>query len=88
MINISNLSFLSIAELENLNRRVVAALKSARREESIEIGSSLCIGDNVTFVGRRGQPMTGTVTKINRVKAKVKVGMTTWTCPMNLLTRV
>ena len=85
MINISNLSE---NELIELNSRVVKAIKAKRRLASTLVASSLCIGDNVTFTGRRGQPMRGTVTKIMRVKAKVKVGMSTWTVPMNMLTRV
>ena len=85
MIDISNLSE---TELVELNSRVVKAIKAKRRMASALVGSSLCIGDNVTFTGRRGQPMSGTVTKINRVKAKVRVGLSTWTVPMNMLTRV
>lgn len=85
MIDITNLTE---EELVELNRRVVKAIKAKRRMAAAGMASSLCIGDNVTFTGRRGEPMSGTVTKINRVKAKVRVGLSTWTVPMNMLTRV
>ena len=87
MIDI-NLANLTESELIELNQRVVKAIKARRRSDAALVGSTLCVGDIVTFTGRRGQPMRGTVTKINRVKAKVKVGMSTWTVPMNLLSRV
>ena len=75
----------SEAELLELNSVIIERVKALRRLSAAQVGASLSIGDRVTWVGRRGT-YTGLVEKINRKNAKVKVGVTTWTVPMNMLT--
>ena len=73
------------AELLDLNSVIVDRIKALRRLSASRVGASLSVGDRVTWTGRRGT-FEGLVEKINRKNAKVKVGMTTWTVPMNMLT--
>ena len=74
-------------ELLELNRVIIERVKAIRIFEAGCVGASLSIGDNVTWSGRRGI-YTGHVAKSNRKNAKVKVGGTLWTVPMNILTLV
>lgn len=73
------------ADLLELNRVIIARIKTLRSLAAAQVGASLMVGDNVTWSGRKGV-YTGQVTKINRKNAKVKVGQATWTVPMNMLT--
>ncbi len=73
------------AELLELNSVIITQIKVLRREDAAAVGASLSIGDNVSWSGKRGI-MAGHVEKINRKNAKVKVGATLWTVPMNILT--
>ena len=75
------------AELLELNRVIIDRVKVLRRLSAAQVGASLSIGDNVSWSGRRGI-MAGHVEKINRKNAKVKVGATLWTVPMNMPTLV
>ena len=75
----------SEAELLELNSVIIERVKVLRRLSAAQVGASLSIGDRVTWSGRRGV-YTGHVEKINRKNAKVKVGVTLWTVPMNMLT--
>ena len=73
------------AELLDLNSVIIERVKALRRLDAAAVGASLSVGDRVTWTGRRGV-FTGHVEKINRKNAKVKVGVTLWTVPMNMLT--
>ena len=73
------------AELLELNSVIIDRVKALRRLSAAQVGASLSVGDRVTWSGRRGV-FTGHVEKINRKNAKVKVGVTLWTVPMNMLT--
>jgi len=74
-------------ELLELNRVIIERIKILRRLSAAQFGRSLSIGDSVTWSGRKGV-YTGRVAKINRKTAKVAVGPTTWTVPMNMLALV
>ena len=71
-------------ELLTVNRHAIGRVKTLRQLDAAAVGASLSIGDLVTWSSRRGT-FEGTVEKINRKNAKVKVGVTTWTVPMNML---
>ena len=45
----------------------------------------MCLGDKVKFVNRRGQTEVGSVVKIAKKYVSVKVGMTQWRVPANML---
>jgi hypothetical protein len=72
-------------ELLTVNRHAIGRVKTLRRLDAAAVGASLSVGDRVTWSSRRGT-FEGLVEKINRKNAKVKVGITTWTVPMNMLT--
>ena len=82
---LSSLSTLNEEELLQINRSTIKYIKRQRQFEASAVGDSLSIGDRVTWSGRRGA-QEGIVEKINRKNAKIKVGFTTWTVPMNMLT--
>ena len=83
--NLLSSSRFTEAELLELNSVIIDRVKVLRRLSAAQVGASLSVGDRVTWSGRRGV-YTGHVEKINRKNAKVKVGVTLWTVPMNLLT--
>ena len=83
--NLLSSSKFTEAELLELNSVIIDRVKVLRRLSAAQVGASLSVGDRVTWSGRRGV-YTGHVEKINRKNAKVKVGVTLWTVPMNILT--
>lgn len=64
---------------------VVMAIKYARERLAKKTVWSLTHGAQVQFVDRSGRKQIGTVTKINRKKVIVRVGMVNWTVPANML---
>ena len=82
---LSSLCTLNEEELLQVNRGAIAYIKKQRQFEASAVGASLSLGDRVTWSSRRGS-FEGIVEKINRKNAKVKVGVTLWTVPMNMLT--
>ena len=62
---------------EELNR-VVDEIKLRRTFLAKNTARSLRVGDTVSFEGRRGETVTGTVTKVNQKTVIVKAGMTNW----------
>lgn len=69
---------------EQLNCMAMA-IKYAREHLTKQTVWSLTHGAQVKFVDRGGRTQIGTVTKINRKKVIVKVGMTNWNVPANML---
>jgi len=63
---------MTLDELCQLNREVVAIIKHRRKMESEDMKASLSVGDKVWFTDR-GYRINCTVTKIMRTKAIVKV---------------
>lgn len=64
---------------------VIESVKYARgRLQKAKIWS-MCVGDQVKFVNRRGQTEVGSVTKIAQKYVTVKVGFTQWRVPANML---
>jgi uncharacterized protein YkvS len=70
---------------EELNR-VVDEIKLRRTFLAKNTARSLRVGDTVSFEGRRGETVTGTVTKVNQKTVIVKAGMTNWKVTASLLT--
>ena len=64
-------STMTIDELCQLNRDLVATIKHRRNMESKDMKASLSVGDKVWFENR-GRQINCTVTKIMRTKAIVK----------------
>ncbi len=89
-----NIDHLTEQQLINLNNQVIERIKHLRRRASMRAKRSLSVGNTVSFNDNYGIHTTGTVTKVNRTKAKVRVQMpglnrhTTWNVPMNMLTIV
>jgi len=77
-------SSMTMNELLKLNSDLVDIIKHRRRMESKDMKTLLSVGDNVWFESR-GTRHTGTVTKVMRTKAIVKVGFTNWKTPMSNL---
>lgn len=65
---------------------MVMAIKYARERLAKKTVWSLTHGVQVQFVDRSGRKQIGTVTKINRKKVIVRVGMTNWNVPASMLT--
>lgn len=73
-------------------RNFMAMVRGAQVEKSNQLKRSLRLGDKVSFTGRGGVKVTGTVTKINRKTVYVKettdsVFGTTWRVSPSLLTK-
>lgn len=64
---------------------VVEAIKFARGRLIKNNIWTMCLGDKVKFVNRRGQTEVGSVVKIAKKYVSVKVGMTQWRVPANML---
>jgi len=77
-------STMTMDELLKLNSDLVNIIKHRRKMESKDMKTLLCVGDNVWFESR-GSRITGTVAKVMRTKAIVKVGFTNWKTPMSNL---
>ena len=81
-------------QLVELNNQVIERIKYLRRSASMRAARILRQGQTVSFNDNYGVYTTGTVTKVNRTKAKVRVQMpglnrhTTWNVPMSMLTIV
>ena len=92
---LNSLNNLTESELIELNGCVVQNIKAVRTRRSEGIRASLCVGDSVTFLGRkrgvRGSRFTveGTVVKVKRKNADVSdLSGTRWSVPISLLTKV
>ena len=69
----SNLSSMSIDELNNLGKQVKLAIKAQRLNANKAVASSLSIGDTVEFtVPKTTTILTGHVSKVKRVMIAVK----------------
>ena len=71
-------------QLLRINSEVVAELKAQRRRESQRKRFLFQSGDRVTWTGRKGT-FEGIVHRVKQKKALVKVGVTTWDVPLNML---
>jgi len=71
-------------QLLRINSEVVAELKAQRRRESQRKRFLFQSGDRVTWTGRKGT-FEGIVQRVKQKKALVKVGVTTWDVPLNML---
>jgi hypothetical protein len=70
-----------------INSEVVAELKAQRRRESQRKRFLFQSGDRVTWSGRKGT-FEGIIERVKQKKALVKVGVTTWDVPINMLNAV
>ena len=82
---LNRLPALDESELVKLNRAVCDKIKAARNRDAEHKRAILSEGDVVEWDGRHGLT-SGTITKVNRKKAKVRttLGMV-WTVPLNML---
>jgi len=81
---LNRLGELSESELRTLNFAVCDQLKSLRDRESARKRWLFSAGDKVSFNGRRGFT-EGTIVRVKRKKAIVKVGGVNWDVPLNML---
>tara|TARA_E500000331_G_C17196086_1_gene687111 strand:+ start:689 stop:973 length:285 start_codon:yes stop_codon:yes gene_type:complete len=72
------------AELINLNSALVSRLKTIRAREARVMKESLSVGDEVSWVGRKGS-QRGHVKKIARKFATITTTNGQWRVPMNML---
>lgn len=83
------LSSLNEQELQQLNSAICRELKHKRRVKSALAKDLFNIGDTVGFgeIGARGKRgyKEGEIIAIKRTRAQVKVGVMTWTVPLNML---
>jgi hypothetical protein len=84
---IRQLPVLSEEQLLLINSEVVAELKAQRRRESQRKRFLFQSGDRVTWAGRKGT-FEGIIERVKQKKALVKVGVTTWDVPINMLNAV
>jgi uncharacterized protein YkvS len=69
---------------DELNQ-VVEAIKLQRTFLARNTARSLSVGDTVSFTGRGGRTVTGTVEKINQKTVIVSEGYTKWKVPASML---
>ena len=84
----SDIKFLNEDELIELNQFVVATIKHVRNEEARKMKRQLFVGAKVSFRDNDGRMAEGSIIKVMRKTAKIKVGGETWRVPLNLLTKV
>ena len=84
---ISNLGHLDENELVTLNRAICEEFKTLKARQARAVKATLTVGDTVEWSGRKGHHV-GELVKINRKNAKVQVGITTWTVPLAMLSKV
>lgn len=66
--------------------RVIGAVKHRRDQLHLVATSSLTVGTRVKFQGRRGQTMTGTISRVNIKKVKVNTDNgQIWNVPAGLV---
>ena len=91
-IILSELSDLNLDDLLLINEACVDNIKERRRTASLKAKRLFSVGDTVGFGdpssrGNRSYKV-GQLTAIKRTKARVVVGATTWTVPLNMLQAV
>ena len=79
----------AITEIRGMNNdelnQVIEAIKLQRTYLARNTARALNVGDTVSFRGRGGRTVTGTVQKINRKTVIVNEGLTNWKVPASLL---
>ena len=74
------------ADNDELNQ-IIEAIKLQRTWLARTTARALTVGDTVSFTGRGGKTVTGTVTKINRKTVVVREqGYGQWRVPASMLT--
>ena len=68
--------------------QIVEAVKLQRTYLARSACRGVQVGDTVSFRGRRGQTVTGTVEKVNRKTVVVNTGATKWRVTASLLNTV
>ena len=87
-----NIDNLTEQQLIELNIRVVERINQLRRSAAMRTKRVLRAGQTVSFVDAYDVKVKGTVMKVNRTRAKVRVrnqhdhSYTTWNVSMNMLT--
>ena len=84
---IRQLPILCEEQLLRINSAVIVELKAQRRRESQRKRFLFQSGDRVTWSGRKGT-FEGIIERVKQKKALVKVGVTTWDVPINMLNAV
>jgi len=83
---------LSEDELRQVNSFVCDQLKAVRQRNSQQARLLFNVGDSVGFgqIGGRGKRAykEGEIVAIKRTRAQVRVGVVTWTVPLNMLKSV
>jgi hypothetical protein len=76
--------------LDMLADHVHKCLKVARTTSSLrrQASGEIAFGKKVSFEGRRGMKITGTITKVNQKTCNVKTDMGNWRVAIGLLTVV
>ena len=91
-IILSELGKLDEQALVQINSACCDHLREIRRKASLKAKSMFSVGDTVGFgeAGARGKMSfkIGELTAIKRTKARVRVGVTIWTVPLNMLQHV
>ena len=90
---------LNVNEMKTINALVsnmdLADIKLVNERMSLQrtflgnaVKRTLVIGDTVTFTGRGGRLVTGTVDKVKIKNVTVNTGSTRWNVPASMLTKV
>ena len=90
---------INVTEMETINKLVASMsledIKMVNERMSLQrtflgkdVMRSLVIGDKVSFTGRGGRLVTGTVDKVKINNVLVDTGMGRWNVPASMLTKV
>jgi len=71
-------------DLRAINAWIIMRLKQERNLKVAVLKNDLKVGMLVSWVGRKGRG-EGRIIKINRTRAQVAVGFTTWNIPISML---
>jgi len=89
MANRINISGLSIEELVELNHEIMARIENLHQAASYRSMAKLKVGDRVSFTPTPGQPLQGTILRLNKKTVSICTDEKQyWKVSPTLLTKV
>lgn len=89
MLTVTQMNAMSVQDLLNLNKQIVAIVKEKQRMDNRVASVSLMAGDKVSYMsGRLGVKVTGTVREVKRTKVVVESTAGRYLVPASMLTKV
>lgn len=88
MVTTKDFNDMTVSELYNLNKLLVAEIRARQREDARDKAARFKIGQRVSFTDRAGNYTEGVIEKFNSKTVSVKTPGTIWRVPPSMLTEV